>query len=76
VAQRIIVSLLYAVGAVAAMLQGTGIPATPEAWIGLALSFVTTFWAKFSSNQTIVAANRPAWTDEQRKQEALDALNK
>jgi len=76
VAQRIIVALLYAVGAVAAILQGTGLPATPEAWIGLALSFVTTFWAKFSSSQTIIAMNRPAWTDEQRKAEALALLNK
>ena len=75
-AQRIIVSLLYAVGAVAAVLQGTGIPATPEAWVGLVLSFITTFWAKFSSSQTIIAMNRPAWTDEQRKAEALALLNK
>jgi hypothetical protein len=75
-AQRIIVALVYAVGGLIAVLQGTGVPTTPEAWIGFVLAFVMGFWGKFSSSQTIVAMNRPAWTDEQRKQEALDALNK
>jgi len=75
-AQRIIVSLLYAVGAIAAVVQGTGVPTTPEAWVGLVVAFVTTFWGKFSSSQTIIAANRTAWTDEQRKAEALAELNK
>ena len=75
-AQRIIVSLVYALAAVAATIQGAGIPQTPEAWIGLAVTMVVTFWGKFSSNTTVIAANRAPWTDAQRKQEALDELNK
>ena len=74
--QRIIVALVYALAAVAATIQGTGIPETPEAWIGLAVTLVVTFWGKFSSSTTIIAPNRAAWTDQQRKQEALDELNK
>jgi hypothetical protein len=75
-AQRIIVALVYAVGIVIAAFQATGTPQTPEAWIGLVIAFIGGFWAKFSSSQTIVAMNRPAWTDEQRKAEALALLNK
>ena len=75
-AQRVIVSLAYAFSAMFAAYQVSGLPQGAEAWIALVMSGVVTFWAKFSSNQTIVAPNRPAWTDEQRKQEALDQLNK
>jgi hypothetical protein len=75
-AQRVIVSLAYAVSAMVAAFQATGMPQTPEAWAGLVMAGVIAFWAKFSSNQTVLAANRPAWTEEQRKQEALDQLNK
>lgn len=75
-AQRIIVSLTYAVAAVAAAIQGTGIPQTTEAWIGLVITFIVTFWGKFSSSTTVFAMNRAAWTPEQRKKEALDELNK
>ncbi len=75
-AQRIIVSLIYAVGIVFAAFQATGVPQTPEAWVGLVIAFITGFWGKFSSNTTVIAANRAPWTEAQRKQEALDELNK
>jgi hypothetical protein len=75
-AQRIIVALVYAVGGLIAVLQGTGLPTTPEAWIGFVLSFIVGFWGKFSSSRTIVAMDRQVWTDEQRKAEALALLNK
>lgn len=74
--QRIIVALMYAVGVVAATLQGTGIPQTPEAWLGIVMAFVIAFWGKFSSSTTIVAMNRAPWTDTQRAAEALAELNK
>ena len=75
-AQRIIVAILYAVSGLVAVLQGTGVPTNPEAWIGFVLAFVVSFWGKFSSSRTIVAMDRPVWTDEQRKAEALALLNK
>ena len=75
-AQRIIVALVYAVGGLIAILQGTGVPQNPEAWIGFVLAFIMSFWGKFSSSRTILAMERPVWTDEQRKAEALDLLNK
>jgi hypothetical protein len=74
--QRVIVALLYAIGIVSATLQASGMPQTPEAWIGLVLAFVMGFWAKFSSSQTVVAMNRPAWTEAERSKAALDELNK
>lgn len=73
---RVFIALTYAVGIVMAAFQATGTPQTTEAWIGLVVAFVGAFWAKFSSSQTIIAPNRPAWTDEQRKAEALAELNK
>jgi hypothetical protein len=76
VAQRIIVALVYAVGIVIAAFQATGTPQTPEAWIGLVIAFIGGFWAKFSSSQTIVAMNRPVWTDSERAKESLAELNK
>lgn len=73
--QRILTALAYTVVAVVAALQ-TGMPANAEGWIGMAVLAVTTFWAKFSSNTTILAPNRAAWTETERKQEALAVLNK
>jgi len=73
---RVFIALMYAVGIAMAAFQATGMPQTTEAWIGLVVAFVGAFWAKFSSSQTIIAMNRPAWTDEQRKAEALALLNK
>jgi hypothetical protein len=67
---------MYAVGGLIAVLQGTGVPTNPEAWIGFVLAFVMSFWGKFSSSRTIIAMDRPIWTNEQRKQAALDELNK
>ncbi len=68
--QRIIVALMYAAGIVIASLQATGVPHTPEAWIGLVIAFIVGFWGKFSSSQTVVAMNRPVWSPEQRQAEA------
>lgn len=73
--QRILTALAYAVVAVVAALQ-TGLPTTTEGWIGMVVLAVTTFWGKFSSNTTLIAPSRAAWTEQERKQEALDALNK
>ena len=44
--------------------------------VGLGMAFLIAAWGKYSSSQTFLAPNRPAWTDEQRKQEALALLNK
>ena len=68
-AQRIVAALMYAVVAVAGIIGANGVPQTVEGWIGLAITFVTTFWAKFSSSTTYFAPNRVVWTDEQRKAE-------
>lgn len=56
--QRILTALTYTVVALVAAFQATGVPATTEAWIGLAVLALTTFWGKFSSNTTVVSANR------------------
>lgn len=74
--QRIIVSLVYAISAMAAAFQATGTPQTVEAWIGLIVAGVVAFWGKFSSSTTIIVPNRAPWTEDERKKEALDALNK
>lgn len=74
--QRIIVSLAYALSAMGAAFQASGIPTTPEGWIGLVMAGIVAFWGKFSSSTTVIAPNRAPWTEEERKKEALDALNK
>ena len=74
--QRVIVALAYAISVAAAMWQASGTPETPEAWGGFIVAVVIAGWGKFSSNTTMVAPNRAAWTEQERKQEALDALNK
>jgi hypothetical protein len=61
-ATRIIVALLYAVGIVGATLTANGVPATPEAWIGLVVAFIGAFWAKFSSSTTLITPNRAGET--------------
>ena len=75
-AQRILVSLVYAISAMVAAFQAGGMPATAEQWAALVMAGVIAFWGKFSSSTTVVAPNRAAWSDQERKQEALDALNK
>lgn len=74
--QRILVSLAYAFSAMMATYQAGGMPQTPEAWMALVMAGVIAFWGKFSSSTTIVAANRAPWTEAERKQDALDQLNK
>jgi len=74
--KRILTSLGYAITITVPTVWANGMPDTPDK-VGAAVGvFAAAFWAKFSSNQTLIAPNRPAWTDEQRKQEALDQLNK
>ena len=73
---RIFSALVYGLSAAAAAIQATGLPKTPEGWVGLGMAFLIAAWGKYSSSQTFLAPNRPAWTDEQRKQEALALLNK
>jgi hypothetical protein len=76
VTQRVIVAVLYGLSAASAAITATGMPSTPEGWASLAVTFAIAAWGKFSSNTTVIAPNRAAWTPEQRKQEALDELNK
>lgn len=75
-AQRIVVSLVYALSAMMAAFQTSGMPQTPEGWLALVMAGLVAGWGKFSSNTTVIAPNRAAWTETERKQEALDALNK
>jgi hypothetical protein len=76
VALRILTSLGYAVLAAVAAIQVSGVPTTVEGWVALASAAIIAFWGKFSTNTRIIAPNRAAWTPAERKQEALDALNK
>lgn len=64
--QRLLVSLLFGLGALVSALQVNGFPQMPEGWLGLAGVFVAAAWGKFSSNQTIVAPDREVWTPEKR----------
>ncbi len=64
--QRLIVSALYGAGVVIAALQ-LKVPATKGEWLALGAAFVGGAWGKFSSNQTVLAPNRPVWTETQRE---------
>lgn len=55
---RILTALLYAIGVGVAAYQATVPPITVEGWIGLGIAVLVAFWGKFSSNTTVVAANR------------------
>jgi len=72
---RIIKATVYTVGVTVTGGYFTGIPDTPEQWGILVGAVVAIWWGKFSSSKTFIAMNRPVWTAEKRKQEALDALN-
>jgi hypothetical protein len=61
-AQRIIVALLYALAGLGAVIQTSGLPHTPEAWIGIVVAFGVAFWGKFSSSTTVVSPNRTGET--------------
>ena len=69
-AERIGNAVVYMIVAVMGIIGGTGIPHTWEGWMGLVVTAITAFWGKFSSEQTLVAANRKPWPDEVRKIEA------
>jgi hypothetical protein len=56
--QRILNAAIYTVVAVLAAFQATGLPQTTEAWVGLAVLAVTTFWGKFSTSTRLVFPNR------------------
>jgi hypothetical protein len=64
--QRAVVAAGYAVGITATAVAAGGVPTDQEKWLALLGVFVWAFWAKFSSSQTVIAANRPEWTPEQR----------
>ncbi len=64
--QRLLASVLFGLGAVIAALQ-IEIPQDKRGWIGLAAVFVSAAYGKFSSSQTLVAPNRPVWTETQRE---------
>jgi hypothetical protein len=66
--QRLIASVLFGLGGLISALQVNGLPHTPEGWIGLAGVFVAAAWGKFSSNTTLVGADRKVWTSEERAQ--------
>jgi len=65
--QRLIASALFGASAVLAALQVSGLPQDQQGWIALAGVFFAAAYGKFSSNQTVVAPNRPVWTDEHRE---------
>jgi hypothetical protein len=64
--QRLVASALFGAAAVIAALQ-INVPNTKQGWVGLAVVFISAAWGKFSSNQTLVAPNRPVWTETQRE---------
>jgi hypothetical protein len=59
---RILTAAVYAVGATYAAYQAMTPPLSIEGYIGLGVTFVVTFWAKFSSSTTFVAPNRAGET--------------
>lgn len=63
---RIFNAVLFGVAAVVGALQASGLPQQPEQWLGLVVVFLTAAWGKFSSNQTLIAPNRPVWTVDER----------
>lgn len=65
-AYRLLNTFLFFIGAVAAAVQLSGMPHTPEAWGAVIIPALMAAYGKFSSNQTFIAPNRPTWTDEQR----------
>lgn len=64
--QRILTALGYAVVALVGAYQASGPPATAEAWGGLIVLAITTFWGKYSSSTTVIAPNRQVFTPEER----------
>lgn len=63
---RILMAVVYGIGAILVVLQTQGVPSTVEGWIGIVVSFIVAAWGKFSSEQTLIAANRKIWTESQR----------
>lgn len=72
---RILTALGYAVLAAVAAIQVSGMPTTVEGWVALVGAAVVAFWGKFSTNTRVLAPNRVMWSDVQRKQEQLAAIN-
>ncbi len=63
---RLIAALIYGATGVLSALGVSGIPHDQAGWVALIGVFITAFWGKFSSSQTLLAPNRPEWSDEQR----------
>ena len=74
--KRILTAAGYALAITYGSVQASGLPQSADGWIILAGVFGGAFWAKFSSNTTIIAANRAPWTEAERSKAALDELNK
>ena len=55
---RILTAVAYAIGAAYAAYQALTPPISVEAYIGLGVTFLITFWGKFSSSTTVIAPNR------------------
>lgn len=64
--QRILAAVVFGFTAVLSALGASGIPQTQQGWLGLLGVFMTAFWGKFSSNQTLLAPNREVWSVDQR----------
>lgn len=64
--QRLVAALIYGLTAALSALGAAGIPQSSQGWMAILGVFITAFWGKFSSNTTIVAANRAEWTPEER----------
>ena len=64
--QRLTATVLFGLAAVIAAVKVNGLPSTNEGWIALAGTFVVAAWGKFSSNTTMIGADREEWTPEKR----------
>jgi len=64
--QRILVALGFGLSAVVASLQVNGLPSTRDGWVGVGIVFVVAAWGKYSSNTTIISADRAVWPPERR----------
>lgn len=68
--KRLVTAGLYGAGAVIAALQ-VKIPTNKNEWGALVGVFAFAAWGKFSSEQTVVAANRPVWSVQERRAEQI-----
>ena len=76
--QRVIVAVVYGIGAAGPVLAAAFEDAVVSGgeWSGIATAFFIAFWGTYKSNKTIVAANRTAWTEQQRAEADVIAVEK